>query len=91
MYYRKIGFFVLNNVIINKAYYAKRRIKINHISLVNTNDDNIIKYAILHFLPFDENKKIKFSYFLFLFFQKGKNYRIAYPIILLSLVFTNEI
>ena len=91
MYYRKIGFFNLNNIIINKAYYAKRRISINHISLVNTNDSNITGYAILHFLPFDENKKIKFYYFLFLFFQKGKKFRIAYPLILLSLVFTNDI
>ena len=52
MYYRKIGFFNLNNIIINKAYYAKRRISINHISLVNTNDSKINGYAILHFLPF---------------------------------------
>ena len=59
MYYRKIGCFNLNNIIINKAYYAKRRISINHISLVNTNDSKIIGYAILHFLPFWKNKKRK--------------------------------
>ena len=91
MYYRKNEFCNLNNLIIIRTFYAKRRISINHISLVYTNDDEIIGYALLHFLPFDKNKKIKSCYFLFLFFQKGKKCRRAYPIILSSLVFTNDI
>ena len=57
MYYIKNEFCNLNNLIIIRTFYAKRRIKINHISLVYTNDDEIIGYALLHFCPLIKIKK----------------------------------